>query len=213
MMKILTDSIDSYNMLLVLHTSPLLHCCGLEGALPLTITLTPASCLFCRAYLNSQANLFFLICTVFAWGFMMQIFCYPGNFYTILYIDLELWFDIIVVAARKLTVHDILIWKFPCCFSLKTNSCRAIWYCYLIFFSSSSQSNWKHCWRNIMTCEHFVQHIQTLSFTTAVCICVCTHISDLGPPPTQPSVCKHAHSSQTVPVFTVDRSGRPIRAE
>lgn len=55
----------------------------------------------------------------------------------------------------------------------------------IVLFSSWSQSNWKHRWRNIMTCEHFVQHIQTPEFYRNA-VYVCTHISCLAPPPTQP---------------------------
>lgn len=86
----------------------------------------------------------------------------------------------------------ILIWKFPSVFSWTTHSCCAMQYCSCILAPSSSQSNWKHYWRNIMTCEHFVQHISTRSFTTAECVsaCVCArvracmHVSGLAPPPT-----------------------------
>lgn len=147
-------------------------------------------------------------------GFMMQIFCYPGNCYTILYIDLELWFGITVVAARKLTVHDILIWKFPSCFSLKTNSCRAIWYCYCLLYILFKPVKLKTLLAEYNDMWAFCATFSNPEFYhSSVYMCVCTHISGLAPPPTQPSVCKHAHSSQTVPVFTVDRSGRPIRAE
>lgn len=148
------------------------HCCGLEGALPLTITLTPANCVFCRAYSNSRANLVF-----------SQMYCICMGFYDanlllsrkiLLYVDPELWFDMIILAEGKLGRHDILIWKFPSCFSLKSNSSLAIRYCYRLF-SSWSQSNWKHRRRNIMTWAFCATYLNPEFYHNSVYVCVCVH--------------------------------------
>lgn len=42
---------------------------------------------------------------------MMQIFLLSRKL--LLYIAPEMWFDIIILAARKLGAHDVLILKFP----------------------------------------------------------------------------------------------------
>lgn len=89
--KSLIESRDK--VLITLHTSPLglcwplflsfslqrKHCCGLKGNLPLTITLTPANCLFCKASLVASP-LFFMPWLDLHEVFLIQIFLYPWKF-------------------------------------------------------------------------------------------------------------------------------------
>lgn len=129
MTKGLSDSRDSCNMSLVLHTSSLLHCCGLEGALPLTITLTPASCLLCIPYFKLQVELppHPTICM----GFYDAKLLLSRK---MLYIDLYSWFGMIFISNKE--THSVRF-NLEVPFSLFMKDifllCHAILFLYLFF--------------------------------------------------------------------------------